>query len=178
MRHKSPLMSVALLVIDMQNDLVDALTGERRDDLIAAVSDLLRDARANATPVVYIRHNEDAPGPLRFGTPPWEIAASIAPLPGEPIVEKQFGDAFQETDLAGVLADRGIDELVVCGMQSDFCVAATVRGAMKRGYRVTLVEDAHATYASAGKTEREIIDDLHRSFRGDAVRLVYATAAF
>jgi len=163
-------MSSALLVIDMQNDLVDALSSERRDDLLAAISELLRDARANRTPVVYVRHNED--GPLRFGTPPWEIAASVAPLPGEPIVEKRFGDAFQETDLANVLTDRGIDELLVCGMQSDFCVVATVRGAMKRGYGVTLVENAHATYASDGKTEREIIDELHRSLRLSGVPIL------
>lgn len=169
-------MSRALLVVDVQNDLVDALPVRRSADLLTTIAALLRDARASGTPVVYVRHNED--GPLLLGTPPWEIAAAIAPLAGDPIVEKRFGDAFQETDLGDVLAGRSIDELVICGMQSDFCIDATVRGAAKRGYRVTLIEDAHATYASDGKTEREIIDRLHQSLRGNDVRLASAASAF
>ena len=163
-------MPTALIVIDVQNDLVDALPAERRADLLDAIGALVRQARQSGTPVVYVRHNEDD-GPLRVQTPPWEIAAAIAPSDGEPVVDKRFGDAFQETDLAGVLSARDAGEVVLCGMQSDFCVDATARGAVKRGYRVTVVEDAHATYGNGAKTERDIIDDLHERWRGEGITL-------
>lgn len=169
-------MARALLVVDVQNDLVDALPAERRGELLTTVAELLREARMKRIPVVYVRHNEE--GPLRLGTPAWEIASAVGPQEEEPIVEKRFGDAFQETDLAEVLAARGIDDLVICGMQSDFCIDATTRGAAKRGYRVTLVENAHATYGSDGKTERDIIDALHEELRGKGIRLSSASTAF
>lgn len=166
-------MNAALLVIDVQNDLVDALPSERSSALLEIIADLVSNARARRMPVVYVRHNEDD-GPLRLGALPWEIAAAIAPQPGDPIVEKRFGDAFLETDLGELLKTRNVDELIVCGMQSDFCVNATTRGAIALGYRVTLVEDAHATYDAAGKTERQIIDELHAALRDLSVRTVPA----
>jgi nicotinamidase-related amidase len=166
-------MSAALLVIDVQNELVDALPPERRSTLLETIAELLSNARARQMPVVFVRHNEDE-GSLRLGTPSWEIPDAIAPRETEPIVEKRFGDAFVETDLAELLKARNVDELIVCGMQSDFCVNATTRGAVALGYRITLVEDAHATYDANGKTERQIIDELHAALRGLSVRTVPA----
>ena len=63
----------------------------------------------------------------------WQIASEIAPRAGEPIVEKRFGDAFAQTTLTDVLAALDGDHLIVAGMQTDFCVNATIGGAAERG---------------------------------------------
>jgi nicotinamidase-related amidase len=136
---------------------------------------LLERARRANVPVVYVRHNDDE---LQLGTKEWEIAGEIAPRPGEPIVDKQYRDAFRQTDLAHVLARLGADQVVVCGMQTEFCIDATIREADRRGLRVTLVEDAHATYPAEGATEEQIRRQIHRVARGSVAAIVPAAELF
>ncbi|MBV8600907.1 MAG: cysteine hydrolase [Candidatus Eremiobacteraeota bacterium] len=167
-------MAQGLLIVDVQNELVEALDPARRKTLFTNVNLLAERARDRGIPIVYVRHGDDG---LRQGTQPWEIATEIGPHANEPIVDKHFGDAFKETDLGDVLAARNIDHVVICGMQSDFCVDATARGARERGYGVTLAQDAHATYPSGGKTEAQIHDELHAGLRALDVELVPSASA-
>jgi nicotinamidase-related amidase len=154
-------MAIALLVIDVQRALVDDLAPARRSALLGTLGALLDRAHGAGVPVVYVRH-DGAPDELLPGTPAWEIASEIAPRPGEPIVDKRFRDAFRETTLADVLDKLDVDHVVVSGMQTEFCIDATVREAERRGYRVTLVEDGHATYAVDGASEEQIRAQVHR----------------
>ena len=168
-------MTTALLVIDIQRALTDYLDPVRRAGFLETVAALLERARGADVPVVYVRHNDDE---LRLGTQEWDIAGEIAPRPGEPIVDKTFRDAFRETDLDEVLARLDADHVVVCGMQTEFCVDATIREADRRGYRVTLVEDAHATYPADGATEEQIRAQVHRVARGRVAAIVPAAELF
>ena len=63
----------------------------------------------------------------------------------EPLVQKRYGDSFEETDLESLLAERGVGRLVVAGAQTDACIRSTLHGAITRGYDATLVGDAHTT---------------------------------
>ena len=63
----------------------------------------------------------------------------------EPLVEKTYADAFEETDLEPVLAERGIGRVVIAGAQTDECIRSTLHGAIVRGYDAMLVGDAHTT---------------------------------
>ena len=56
----------------------------------------------------------------------------------------------------------GVDELVVCGLQSEFCVDSTVRHASTLGFPVTLVADAHSTWDAASLTAAQIIEHHNR----------------
>ena len=60
-------------------------------------------------------------------------------------MQKEYGDAFEATELESVLAERGIGRLIVTGAQTDACIRSTIHGAFTRGYDVTLVGDAHTT---------------------------------
>ena len=155
-------MNTALLVIDVQQNLADALSPPRREAFLRTLAELIARARAARTPVVYIRHEDEELVPNTAG---WEIAPEIAPLPGEPIVEKRYGDAFRETNLEQLLADMGTEHVVVCGMKTEFCVDATVRGAEERGYRVTLAADGTATHPVDGATEEQIRAQVNRVAR-------------
>jgi nicotinamidase-related amidase len=170
-------MSDVLLVIDVQQALVDYLAAERRDALLGTLRDLIGRARETGVPVVYVRH-DGSPEELVPGTPGWEIARDIAPREGEPIVEKRHGDSFEETPPSDVLAGYGAKHVIAAGMQSDYCVAATIRGAAARGYDVTLVEDAHATYPDRGLTEDEIHAELHADARMRGITLKPAAVVF
>ena len=170
-------MSTVLLIIDVQRALVDYLPPERRAEFLGTLGGVIERARSGGTAVVYVRH-DGGPDDLSAGTPEWEIADEIAPRAGEPIVEKHFRNAFRETNLSDVLSALDADHLVAGGMQTDYCVDATIREAEQRGYRVTLIEDGSATYAAGGLTEQQIRDHVHRIARGSVAEIVPAAELF
>jgi nicotinamidase-related amidase len=168
-------MNRALLVVDVQHALTEALDPPRRASFLATLTGLLSEARAAGVPVVYVRHQDEELAP---GSRGWAITADIAPAAGDDIVEKRFRDAFRETNLDAVLRRLGAERVVVCGMQSEFCVDATVREAERRGYAVTLVADGHATYPAGGLSEEQIRDHIHRVAWGEVADIAPASSVF
>jgi biuret amidohydrolase len=75
-----------------------------------------------------------------------DIVAELAPLPGEPVVDKPGKGAFYQTDLDLMLRNRGIDTLLVCGVTTEVCVHTTIREANDRGYRCIAMADCCASY--------------------------------
>jgi nicotinamidase-related amidase len=69
--------------------------------------------------------------------------------PAEPLVEKNYGDSFEDTTLETVLSGLGVGRLVVVGAQTDACIRSTLHGAFAQGYDATLVRDAHTTQDQA-----------------------------
>jgi nicotinamidase-related amidase len=130
----------ALLVIDVQNGVVAGTP--RRDDVIANIATLLDKARAAEVPVVWVQHSDDG---LPYGSEAWQYVPELVRREDEPVVHKNFGDAFEATTLEPLLAQREVGRLLVTGAQTDACIRATLHGAFTRGYDVSLVGDAHTT---------------------------------
>lgn len=80
------------------------------------------------------------------GEPGHDIIPELAPIPGEPVIDKPGKGAFFATDLDLILRNRGIATLLVCGVTTEVCVHTTVREANDRGYRCIVVSDACASY--------------------------------
>ena len=132
--------ATALLVVDVQTGVV--AKAHDRDTVVANIARLVDKARAQGVPVVWVQHYSKQ---LERGTPAWAIAPELSPTPDEPIVEKAYGDAFEETDLETLLSGLRVGRLVVAGAQTDACIRSTLHGALVRGYDVVLVSDAHTT---------------------------------
>jgi nicotinamidase-related amidase len=79
------------------------------------------------------------------GSDGWRIVPALTPGDAEPLVEKNYGDAFEATTLEAVLSGIGVGRLVVVGAETDACIRSTLHGAFVRGYDATLVSDAHTT---------------------------------
>lgn len=136
----------ALVVIDVQQAMcAGECAAFEIDSVIDPINALSAGGRAAGAPVVLVQHEEDD-GPLRFGTDGWQLAARLATRPDDLRVRKRTSDSFHRTDLHALLQARGITDLVVCGLQSEFCVDSTVRRALSLGYPVVLVTDAHSTF--------------------------------
>jgi nicotinamidase-related amidase len=75
-----------------------------------------------------------------------DIVKELYPEPGEPVVDKPGKGAFFATDLDAILKNRGIRQLVVCGVTTEVCVNTTVREANDRGYDCLVLEDCVASY--------------------------------
>ena len=132
--------NTALLVVDVQNGVVAG--AHERDGVVANVGALVEKARSEDVPVVWVQHSDDG---LAKGSDEWRIVPELAPAEGEPLVEKSYGDSFEDTNLEQVLAGLGVGRLVVVGAQTDACIRSTLHGAFARGYDATLVGDAHTT---------------------------------
>ena len=132
--------NTALLVIDVQNGVVQ--TAHQRDTVVANVASLVEKARRERVPVVWVQHSDEG---LVRGSDGWRIVPELAPADAEPLVEKHYGDSFEDTTLEKVLSGLGVGRLVVAGAQTDACVRSTLHGAFVRGYDATLVSDAHTT---------------------------------
>jgi nicotinamidase-related amidase len=132
--------NTALLVIDVQKGVVEG--AHQRDVVVANVGSLVEKARRERVPVVWVQHSDEG---LTRGSDNWRIVPELTPGDAEPLVEKNYGDSFEATNLEGVLSGLGVGRLVVVGAQTDACVRSTLHGAFARGYDATLVSDAHTT---------------------------------
>ena len=139
-------MACALMVLDAQRNMLEG------DDPVAgaaqirvALQGLLSAARAARATVVHVQNDGPADAPDAPHTPGWELVFPVAD--DDLVVRKDQADAFAaHPDLGETLRGRGVDRLVVAGMQSGFCVEATCRGGLALGHAVVLAQGAHATY--------------------------------
>ncbi|WP_326596111.1 isochorismatase family protein [Streptomyces sp. NBC_01803] len=148
-------MASVLLLLDVQkNMLLPPAPVLGAAAVSAAIEELLGRARSAGSLVVHVRNGGVDGDPDEPGTPGWELIHEIRA--GEHVVDKAKPDAFAGTGL-GSLIPVG-SEMVVAGMQSEFCVRATARAALDRGHRVVLVRGAHGTYEA--RVPREIEAEL------------------
>src|ERR671937_3153233 len=132
--------NTALLVVDVQNGAVEG--AHERDAVVANVGSLVDKARREQVPVVWVQHSDEQ---LARGSDDWRIVPALTRDEAEPLVEKHYGDSFEDTTLETVLSGLAVGRLVVVGAQTDECVRSTLHGAIVRGYDATLVSDAHTT---------------------------------
>lgn len=162
MRH------TALLVIDIQKSAFNGVffpAIDRADSLVANACLLVAAARVSETPAIFIQHCAGVGEPFEEGTPHWQFHERLTPRVGELIVKKYASSAFEKTDLDAKLAAVGAKDLVICGLQSDFCVSNTSKSALALGYGVRLASDAHSTWLSNGQTAQSIVGDVNNDLQ-------------
>jgi biuret amidohydrolase len=153
---------VALLVIDMQHDFMDAdaaCYNIGAEKTIPPTAELLAAFRDVGLPIIFTREMHrpgrvdagleadpayNVPIHTEEGTRGAEIIPPLAPLPGELVVDKRRYSCFLGTELELLLKIERVDTLVICGVSSDVCVHWTAGEAFQRDFHVRVVEDGTA----------------------------------
>ncbi|MDD0843442.1 cysteine hydrolase family protein [Pseudomonas sp. Gutcm_11s] len=157
------LSKATLLVIDAQEEYRSgALQLPNVEAAISEIATLMDAARNIGSPVVHVRHLGIPGGFLDPQGPRGRFIEGLAPLPGEPMVEKRLPNAFAGTDLHERLQQSGHLDLIICGFMTHSSVSTTVRAAKDYGYRCTLVATACATRDLPYQDELIPARDLHR----------------
>jgi nicotinamidase-related amidase len=150
-------MKTALIVIDVQRALCEGkYKAFDADGLVQRINAVSGKARQAGVPVVFVQHESEGPVMAR-DTDGWQLALGLHTKPTDILVGKTTPDSFHRTELEALLRDRGVARLVVCGMQSDFCVDTTTRRALALGFPVVLVSDGHSTLDNQHLTAAQII---------------------
>jgi nicotinamidase-related amidase len=160
--------SAALLVIDIQRGAFDGARCppiDRSAELVSNAVALVAAAREAEFPVIFIRHCDDPGQPFEEGTPHWEFHERLSPSPTDIVIKKYASSAFENTELGATLQDLEIADLVVCGLQSEFCVSNTSKAALALGYRVTVAQDGHSTWPSEGRASHVIVETVNEELR-------------
>ena len=160
-----PAPSAPLIVIDLQTDMFESRYMppiHQADTLVARTRALLNWARTSGRKVAFVQHAGPPGDPLAPGLPGHPVWPALGQAEGEPTFGKTVGDAFSNADLTAWVGDAG--EVILLGAQTEECIAASVKGALARGLKVTVVGDAHSTWDSDGRTADQIIASHNAQF--------------
>jgi len=142
-------MSIALVLIDLQNDYFPGGAMELVGSEVAVerARELLLTFRWRSLPVVHVQHVATKPTATFFrpGTRGVEIHDAVRPEGHEPVVVKHHPSSFRDTTLLATLREAGATDLVFAGMMTHMCVDTTVRAAADLGFTCSLASDACAT---------------------------------
>lgn len=136
---------IVLMVVDVQNALVKSHPyNEQR--IIENIKKLILNARDNNKEVVYIRHDDGKGTELEQGTDGWQIYNEIAPKPGEIIFEKRYNSAFYKTRLRKYLESKEINTIILVGLQTEYCIDATLKSAFDYEYKIIIPKETNTTF--------------------------------
>ena len=149
----------ALLVIDMQIGAVKLENPKfyKIDELIVRLKGLIERARKQKLPIIYAQHHNQE-GFLSYGSDEWGLIPEIGPKQEDLIIHKSTPDIFLNTPLYEELQNKGIKNLVICGIQTADCVDTSCRIAFSLGYKVVLVKNGHTTFDSSILKAEQIIE--------------------
>ncbi len=183
---------IALILVDLQEEQRQDpyYVVPNLDAVLANARRLLDAARAHALRVVHVAYKRDfravPRGPFEPVTPDGRptfsdvnspltaICSEVAPRNGEAVFFKNDASAFSTGELEPLLREAGIEWLIVAGVWTEACVAATVRDAIGRGIRVMLVKDACGS-GTIAMHQTGILNLANRLYGGAVVDTATAT---
>ncbi|MEG1004321.1 MAG: cysteine hydrolase family protein [Clostridium sp.] len=135
---------MVLLVIDTQK----LITNDKLynfDIFVANVKELINKARENNVEIIYVRHDDGYDSELTRGTDGFEIYEEFQPVYDEKIFDKKVNSAFKGTGLLKYLNDKGEKEIIIVGIQTDYCMDATIKCGFEHGFNIIVPEDTNTT---------------------------------
>ncbi|EHJ00507.1 isochorismatase hydrolase [Clostridium sp. DL-VIII] len=135
---------MVLLVVDTQKLIINEEL-YNFDTFVANVKELIHEARKNNVEVIYVRHDDGAGNELTKGNEGFEIYEGFKPMAQEKIFDKTVNSAFKESGLLEYLTDKGEKDVIVIGLQTDYCIDATIKCGFEHGFNIIVPAYANTT---------------------------------
>lgn len=138
---------MVLMIIDAQKLITnDKLYNFNK--FVSNVKELISKARENSIEVIYIRHDDGEGNELTKGTDGFEIYEEFEPLKNEKVFDKNVNSAFNGTGLLEYLKNKNEKEIIIAGLQTDYCVDATIKCGFEHGFNIIVPEHSNTTFSN------------------------------
>jgi len=135
---------MVLLVVDTQK----LITNEKLykfDTFVSNVKELIKKARESNIEVIYVRHDDGAGSELTKGADGFEIYEEFQPINEEKIFDKNVNSSFKGTGLLEYLTNKGEKDVIIVGLQTDYCIDATIKCGFEHGFNIIVPAYANTT---------------------------------
>ncbi len=136
---------MVLLVVDTQK----LITNEKLykfEEFKSNIKKLISTARENKIEVIYVRHDDGADNELTKGTPGYKIYEEFQPADNELIFDKTINSSFKDTGLLEYLKKKEETEIIIVGLQTDYCIDATIKAGFEHGFKMIIPANANSTF--------------------------------
>ena len=136
---------MTLLIIDVQRAIITPAL-YAYDLFLRNVRTLIDSARRNGIEVIYVRHDDGVGTTLTKCAPDYEIWKDFSPTCDEKIFDKTVNSPFKESGLLPYLQQKGETDLIIAGLQTEYCIDATVKCGFEHGFRIFVPAHANTTF--------------------------------
>lgn len=148
--------NMVLLVIDTQKGITDDRL-YAFDRFRENVSSLINEARKSGVEVIFVRHDDGPGSGFSLGDDDHEIYEGFGPEEGERIFDKNVNSSFNKSSgLLRYLNARNVDTVIAAGLQTDFCMDATIKSGFENGLRMIVPEYCNSTRSNEYMTGEDI----------------------
>lgn len=135
---------MVLLVVDTQNAIINKKLFDF-ETFEANVKKLISTARENSIEVIFVRHDDGVGNELTKGNPGFEIYEGFKPTDNEQIFEKNVNSSFRNTGLLEYLRKKNEDTVIIVGLQTDYCIDATIKAGFEHGFKMIVPAHTNST---------------------------------
>ncbi|MVX65673.1 isochorismatase family protein [Clostridium chromiireducens] len=135
---------MVLLVVDTQK-LITNKKLYKFDTFVSNVKALIKKARESNIEVIYVRHDDGVGSELTKGTDGFEIYEEFQPINEEKIFDKNVNSSFKGTGLLEYLTNKGEKDVIIVGLQTDYCIDATIKCGFEHGFNIIVPAYANTT---------------------------------
>lgn len=148
-----------LLIIDMQKGSFTPETPRyETDSIVKKINSLAAMFRKNSWLVAFVQHNGSAMDEFIPNTHDWELLDDLLVHEHDMMVEKFANDVFYDTNFHAKLKELHVNEIVITGCATDFCVESTIQSALVKDFNIAVVEDGHTTGNRPFMEARQVIN--------------------
>ena len=137
-----------LLVVDMQKALTEDEELYDAEAFMDRNIRLIDAARKNHVEVIFVQHDAGEGSGFSAGDEDFKIDPRVAPKEGEKVFVKTINSCFGNKEFKAYMEQQEDKRLMVIGLQTNYCIDATVKSAFERGFEVIVPEGTNSTFGN------------------------------
>jgi nicotinamidase-related amidase len=125
--------------------------------VVSRINSLVDQFRVKNFFIIFIQHDGSQWDANKLNTEEWELLDELEVHPSGLIIGKTANDSFYNSELESTLHQHNINEILITGCATDFCVEAKIQSAMTKYYHITVVEDGHTNGERLNISAKDVI---------------------